>query len=106
MRTPLALHRGWLVGVAGGLVSACGAVAPVNPEAERMDLPAGPGRATLERECLNCHELDALELFREYYGQSQWRSLVLTMRDNGARVEDGEVDDLAAYLSRYFGTGD
>ncbi|MDX1562924.1 MAG: cytochrome c [Gammaproteobacteria bacterium] len=68
-------------------------------------LPPGDGRAILERECLNCHELDALRLFEDFYGRERWRSLVITMRDNGAEVDDGEVEVLAAYLARHFGTG-
>jgi mono/diheme cytochrome c family protein len=69
-----------------------------------LALPAGEGRTILERECLNCHELDALELFRDFYGREQWRSLVVTMRQNGAEVDDEQVEVLAAYLARHFGT--
>lgn len=67
-------------------------------------LPAGPGRAILERECLKCHELDALTLFSDFYGRAQWRALVLTMRDNGAELDDEQVDVLAGYLAQHFGT--
>jgi hypothetical protein len=78
----------------------------VEPEAGAVEgLPDGAGRSILERECLNCHELDALELFKGFYTRERWRSLVMTMRDNGAVVDDEEVEVLAAYLARHFGTG-
>jgi mono/diheme cytochrome c family protein len=88
------------------LVPACAGVQSIEPEAARAELAAGAGREILERECLECHELDALEVFRPFYGYAQWRSLILTMRDNGARVDDAEVELLAAYLAEEYGTGD
>lgn len=71
----------------------------------RAVLPPGDGRPILERECLNCHELGALELFSDFYTKERWRSLVLTMRENGAEVDDEQVEVLATYLARHFGTG-
>jgi hypothetical protein len=68
-------------------------------------LPAGAGRDILVTECLNCHELDALELFKDFYNKERWRSLVVTMRENGAQVDDTQVDTLAEYLALHFGTG-
>jgi hypothetical protein len=70
-----------------------------------LALPPGEGRVILERECLNCHELAAIELFSGFYGRERWRSLVMTMRDNGAEVDDAEVEVLASYLALHFGTG-
>ena len=69
-------------------------------------LPAGAGREILVTECLKCHELEALTLFSGFYNRERWRALVLTMRENGAEVDDREVEVLAAYLSQHFGTGD
>jgi hypothetical protein len=101
------LRRSLLVGFAGVTLGACAAQrAPDGSEAALSALPPGPGRAILERECLKCHELDALELFKGFYTRDQWSSLIVTMRGNGAQIEDGELDVLAAYLERYFGTGD
>lgn len=68
-------------------------------------LPVGEGRDILVRECLNCHQLDSLELFSGFYTEDRWRSLVLTMRENGAQVDDRQVDVLAEYLAQHFGTG-
>jgi mono/diheme cytochrome c family protein len=70
-----------------------------------LALPPGAGRALLERECLNCHELDALTLFSGFYDRDRWRSLVLTMRGNGAKLDDAEVEIIADYLARNYGTG-
>lgn len=78
----------------------------LRPEAgEIAALPEGAGRSILERECLSCHELDALELFSGFYTRELWRALVITMRDNGAVVDDEDVEVLATYLARHFGTG-
>lgn len=70
-----------------------------------VELPPGQGRALLERECLNCHELKALTLFSAYYNRERWRALVMTMRGNGAVLDDAEVEVVADYLARNFGTG-
>jgi cytochrome c5 len=70
-----------------------------------IELPPGQGRALLERECLNCHELKALTLFSAYYNRERWRALVMTMRGNGAVLDDAEVEVVADYLARNFGTG-
>jgi len=88
-------------------VAACTLTRPGGvPEGAAPALPPGEGRAILERECLNCHELGALELFQEFYNRERWRSLVITMRENGARVDDEQLEVLADYLAEHFGTGD
>lgn len=96
----------FLLGLAVLVSGACAAPEVLDRSQRVGGLPDGPGRDILVTECLNCHELDALELFKDYYDKERWRSLVLTMRENGARVDDREVDILAGYLARYFGTGD
>lgn len=70
-----------------------------------VELPAGPGRNILITQCLKCHQLSAIELFSEFYTRDDWRSLVLTMRANGAEVDDAEVEVLSDYLAEHFGTG-
>jgi mono/diheme cytochrome c family protein len=89
----------------GSVFAACATTGSVPDRQQTLALPPGEGRAILERECLRCHELDALALFRDFYGREQWRALVLTMRENGARVDDQQVAVLADYLATYFGTG-
>lgn len=68
-----------------------------------VELPAGNGREILVAACLGCHELKALELFRDFYTRDSWHSLVETMRANGAQVDAADVDLLADYLTEHFG---
>lgn len=93
--------------VAAGAVAIAGCAhrAPPDRADAGLSLPEGEGREILERECLNCHELEVLVLFSDFYDQARWRSLVITMRDNGADVDDAEVELVARYLARHFGTG-
>ena len=70
-----------------------------------VSLPDGPGRDILVSQCLNCHELTSLELFSSFYGRANWRSLVVTMRGNGAVLDDDEVETVTDYLTTHFGTG-
>ena len=67
------------------------------------ELPSGAGREILVSECLNCHELAALELFSGFYNRDLWRSLVITMREYGASVDDVQVEVLSDYLAQNFG---
>jgi mono/diheme cytochrome c family protein len=98
-------RSGLLVLAALGL-AACAHQERAGGQAEAgVTLPPGAGRALLERECLNCHELDALTLFSDFYDRDLWRSLVMTMRGNGAKLDDAEVEVIADYLARNFGTG-
>lgn len=92
-----------------GLLAACGACTVSQPPLSTFDagveLPEGRGRDILVAECLNCHRLASLELFKGFYTRESWRSLVLTMRANGAGVDDAEVEVLTDYLARHFGSG-
>ena len=100
-----ALISRYLLFCLGAAIAACGALETVDVAGVAATLPDGEGREILVRECLNCHELDALELFKGFYTQDRWRSLVITMRENGAQVDDAQVDVLAEYLAQHFGTG-
>lgn len=53
--------------------------------------------------CTNCHELREVTKFRGYYNRAQWRDIVVTMVDYGAKVEAPEVDVLADYLTAHLG---
>jgi mono/diheme cytochrome c family protein len=90
----------------GALVmAACAVDRTSDPAGFAATLPAGEGREILVGECLNCHELSALALFEDFYDEGRWRSLVITMRGNGAELDDRQVDVLAEYLALNFGTG-
>lgn len=70
-----------------------------------VELPPGQGRDILVTECLICHELTAIELFKGFYTRDNWRQLVVSMRANGAQVDDVEIDVLSDYLAQHFGAG-
>ena len=66
-------------------------------------LPEGPGREILVAACLGCHELTALALFKGFYTRESWQTLVLTMKEQGAPVDETEIEVLADYLAQHFG---
>lgn len=96
-----------------GLLVACGACTtpPPLPQSPSLptafeagvELPPGTGRDILVADCLSCHELSALALFKGFYTRDSWRDLVVTMRANGAALDDAEVEVLADYLAQHFG---
>lgn len=79
---------------AGGQ-SAGAAVAP----AETAD-----GAALLRERCTVCHELRGLSAYQDYWGEPEWRDMVLTMVSYGAELSPEEVDVLAAWLAIHYGT--
>ena len=44
-------------------------------------------------------------LFSSFYDRENWHSLVLTMVETGAGIAPAEVEAIADYLGRHFGTG-
>ena len=76
------------------------AAAQAKPEDE---LPDGPGKKILQVSCTSCHDLDEVTKFKGYYTRAQWRDLVQTMVDYGARLRPGEADVLADYLTEHLG---
>ena len=62
------------------------------------DLPEGPGKKVLLRACTTCHDLDEVTKFKGYYTRAQWKDIVVTMKEYGASLADGEVEALADYL--------
>jgi competence protein ComEA len=66
-----------------------------------QDLPAGPGKDTVEKVCTACHGLDAIVTLQG--NKDIWQSVVDDMKSRGA---DGSEEDFKAiinYLSKYFG---
>jgi hypothetical protein len=92
-----------------GLLASCAAcTATLTNEsapafAAGVELPEGTGREILIASCLSCHELSALALFKGFYTRDSWRTLVLTMREHGAAVDDADVEVLSDYLAQHFG---
>jgi competence protein ComEA len=69
--------------------------------ARAQDLPAGPGKDTLEKVCTTCHGLEAIVTLQG--NKDIWQSVVDDMKGRGA---DGSNEDFTAivnYLARYFG---
>ena len=71
-----------------------------------VELPEGDGRELVVAQCLVCHQLSALELFKDFYTRASWRSLVISMRAYGANLDDDEAELVSAYLARHFGIGE
>lgn len=70
-------------------------------EAER--LPAGRGKEILQASCASCHDLGEVTKFKGYYDRAQWRDIVVTMVEYGARVEKADVEVLSDYLVQHLG---
>jgi hypothetical protein len=82
------------------LSSGIWASAQSKPEDE---LPDGPGKKILQASCTSCHELKEVTKFKGYYTRAQWRDVVQTMEDYGAKLEPGEAEVLADYLTEHLG---
>ena len=67
------------------------------------ELPDGPAKKVLLRACTTCHDLDEVTKFKGYYTRAQWKDIVVTMREYGAALADGEEDALADYLASAIG---
>jgi len=90
---------------AGALLAAaitC-ASSPSDAAAPGDELPDGPGKKLLLRACTTCHDLDEVTKFKGYYTRAQWKDIVVTMREYGAVLADGEVDALTQYLADTLG---
>jgi cytochrome c5 len=93
-----------LTAAATVLASALWAAAPaVSAGAPGDELPDAPGKKILVRACTTCHDLDEVTKFKGYYNRAQWKDIVVTMREYGATLEDGEVDALADYIASAIG---
>jgi cytochrome c5 len=90
----------------GALLAACAALAAAiaaSSSAPRAaapgdELPDGAGKKVLQRACTTCHDLDEVTKFKGYYTRAQWKDIVVTMREYGAALDEGEVEPLAEYL--------
>ena len=68
-----------------------------------VELPAGPGRELLLRDCLGCHDLGGLALYQGFYTRDDWLVLVQTMVAHGAATDAAEAETVADYLAQHFG---
>jgi cytochrome c5 len=67
------------------------------------ELPDAPGKTLLLRSCAYCHELTEITKFRGYYTRAQWRDVVVTMTQYGARLTADEIEVLTDYLTAQLG---
>ena len=90
---------------AGAALIAAVAWAPASPRAAAPgdELPDGAGKKVLQRACTTCHDLEEVTKFKGYYTRAQWKDIVVTMREYGAPLADGEVDVLSDYLAEVLG---
>jgi hypothetical protein len=70
---------------------------------QQSDLPEGDGKSILLTSCTASHDLTEVTKFRGYYTRDEWRDIVHTMIEYGARVQEKDVDVLVDYLARNFG---
>jgi len=90
---------GALLAAGAGLAAAIVSSSPSPHAAAPGDeLPDGPGKKVLLRACTTCHDLDEVTKFKGYYTRAQWKDIVVTMREYGAALDDGEVEPLTEYL--------
>ena len=76
---------------------------PVSRTAEAEALPGGAGKQILQASCTSCHDLGEVTKFRGYYNRAQWRDIVVTMVQYGAKVEEKDVEVLTDYLVEHLG---
>jgi alcohol dehydrogenase (cytochrome c) len=69
----------------------------------QADLPAGPGRAEIERMCTRCHGLNVITGQR--MSARLWTEEVHDMISRGAVGSDDDIGRLVAYLTTNFGNG-
>ena len=68
---------------------------------EEAELPAGEGREIVEYACSQCHGL--VEVTAASKTEKQWEYLVTQMINQGAPIEDYEVDTVVRYLAEHYG---
>jgi cytochrome c5 len=60
------------------------------------------GRAFIDKTCTTCHEVE--RVFGPRYNEPRWRSIILDMRERGAKLSDDNVERLVEFLYRIWGT--
>ena len=90
-------------GVVFVLIAVGGVFGGAAARQDSEDLPDGEGRKILQTACTTCHDLKEVTKFRGYYTKSEWRDIVVTMIEYGAKVEETEADVLVDYLAKNLG---
>lgn len=66
-----------------------------------QDLPAGPGKDTVEKVCTTCHGLEAIVTLQG--NKDIWQSVVDDMKGRGADGSNEDFKAIVDYLGKYFG---
>ena len=66
-------------------------------------LPDGDGKKILQASCTVCHDLTEVTKFKGFYTRDDWRDIVKTMIEYGAKVKDSDVVVLVDYLTKNLG---
>jgi cytochrome c5 len=104
MRTRRSWGRTALAAATAVLLAAWAGALRMSAQAAPDDeLPDGPGKKILRASCTSCHDLDEVTKFKGYYTRTQWKDVVQTMVDYGAKLQPGEADLLADYLAEHLG---
>jgi hypothetical protein len=69
--------------------------------AQAQDLPAGKGKALLEKICQECHGLDVI--VTQHANKDGWASIVDSMVARGAGGTKEELATIVDYLAKNFG---
>ena len=67
------------------------------------DLPDGDGKKILQVSCTACHDLTEVTKFKGFYTRDDWRDIVKTMVEYGAKVKPDDVEVLVDYLAKNLG---
>ena len=78
------------------------ACAPAADEKEVARLPEGPGKETVGRVCMNCHDSGNFRKVR--FSSEEWSDSVADMVERGASGTPAEFEAVVAYLAKNFGT--
>src|ERR1700746_1990679 len=70
--------------------------------AQAQDLPAGPGKESLEKVCTACNGLEAVVTLQG--NKDIWQSVIDDMKSRGADASEDDFTAIVNYLSKYFGT--
>ena len=65
--------------------------------AAAQQLPDGPGKEILEKQCNTCHTLEVIVAQRN--DAAEWKRLVMNMIDRGAEITEEQVPVVVDYLA-------
>jgi cytochrome c5 len=85
------------------LIATRSVTAVSSARAQSDDLPDGDGKKILQASCTACHDLTEVTKFKGFYTRDDWRDVVKTMVEYGAKVKESDVDVLVDYLTKNLG---